>query len=87
MYSTRNLIIKKLKSKPLPTAVYYSTCPHAAVLSPEYNSQLENARPYNEVPGPKPLPIVGNTWRYNFFYVFYCKINLILYGYTAHVRL
>lgn len=22
-----------------------------------------NAKPYEEVPGPKPLPILGNTWR------------------------
>lgn len=22
------------------------------------------ARPYSEVPGPKPLPILGNTWRF-----------------------
>ena len=25
--------------------------------------RLEDARPYSEVPGPKPLPILGNTWR------------------------
>jgi len=24
----------------------------------------ERARPYSSVPGPKPLPIVGNTWRF-----------------------
>ncbi|PNF21414.1 hypothetical protein B7P43_G15326 [Cryptotermes secundus] len=24
----------------------------------------EYARPYSEVPGPKPLPLVGNTWRF-----------------------
>lgn len=23
----------------------------------------ESVRPYSEVPGPKPLPILGNTWR------------------------
>lgn len=31
------------------------------------------ARPYSEVPGPKPLPIFGNTWR---FVLFYTKNNL-----------
>lgn len=25
--------------------------------------ELANARPYSEVPGPKPLPILGNTYR------------------------
>lgn len=24
---------------------------------------LSNARPYSEVPGPKPIPLLGNTWR------------------------
>lgn len=25
---------------------------------------LENALPYHEIPGPKAIPILGNTWRY-----------------------
>ncbi|EDW85888.1 uncharacterized protein Dwil_GK23301 [Drosophila willistoni] len=25
--------------------------------------EWQNALPYNEIPGPKPLPILGNTWR------------------------
>lgn len=25
--------------------------------------ELETAKPYDQVPGPKPLPIFGNTWR------------------------
>lgn len=24
----------------------------------------ENAKPYTEMPGPKPLPFLGNTWRF-----------------------
>ncbi|XP_069679419.1 probable cytochrome P450 301a1, mitochondrial [Periplaneta americana] len=27
-------------------------------------TEWERARPYSEVPGPKPLPFVGNTWRF-----------------------
>lgn len=56
-----------------------STCPHmvdmaaaeAATINTRLQShqqapptiKLEQARPYSEVPGPKPLPILGNTWR------------------------
>ena len=25
--------------------------------------EFSNAKPYSEVPGPKPIPILGNTWR------------------------
>jgi hypothetical protein len=46
-----------------------TTCPHfveaatvaeAGVLN---NAAALNAKPYSQVPGPKPLPILGNTWR------------------------
>jgi hypothetical protein len=48
-----------------------TTCPHfveagaAAVGANDatiINAAL-NAKPYSQVPGPKPLPILGNTWR------------------------
>lgn len=56
---------------------YYDTqCPHAVaqnenILSnPSLTNDIkstpftyENVRPYSEVPGPTPLPILGNTWR------------------------
>lgn len=44
-----------------------ASCPHLmgldAQLSNESNKFM-NAKPYSQVPGPKPLPIVGNSWRF-----------------------
>lgn len=52
---------------------YESACPHAMAQSPNILStgtatskMSETVKPYSEVPGPKPLPILGNTWRYIF---------------------
>lgn len=40
---------------------------HIAAASPEdvcpYEASVQDAKPYSEVPGPKSLPILGNTWR------------------------
>lgn len=53
----------------------YNQCPHAvsqnenilsnssATIETPTPFTYENVRPYSEVPGPKPLPILGNTWR------------------------
>jgi hypothetical protein len=30
----------------------------------EQTFDWDHARPYSEVPGPKPLPLVGNAWRF-----------------------
>ncbi|KDR23725.1 probable cytochrome P450 301a1, mitochondrial isoform X2 [Zootermopsis nevadensis] len=30
----------------------------------DVGTEWDRARPYSEVPGPKPLPLVGNTWRF-----------------------
>lgn len=59
MHQTKNLV-KRISLKNLK--VNLSTCPH--VQNTEKINELENARPYSEVPGPKPIPILGNTWRY-----------------------
>lgn len=49
---------------------YESACPHVQSANILANAAKANAsidygtiRPYSEVPGPKPLPILGNTWR------------------------
>lgn len=63
------------KSNPTEQLNFYETCSHAVVgpdassagpLTGQHAATLsacESARPYSEVPGPKPLPILGNTWR------------------------
>lgn len=46
-----------------------TACPHLVATADGSQHQPQNAnavqaRPYSEVPGPKPLPLLGNTWRY-----------------------
>lgn len=71
----RNCIVRTMatttkSSKQLETA---STCIHAQnfvgnaenAVGAKVNDakRVENVLPYSEVPGPTPLPILGNTWR------------------------
>lgn len=38
-------------------------------------------KPYSEIPGPKPLPIIGNSWRFAPLIGNYCYIIYTLYTY------
>ncbi|XP_058806915.1 probable cytochrome P450 301a1, mitochondrial [Phymastichus coffea] len=40
-----------------------STAATAAATTPTTEQLQHDPRPYEEIPGPKPLPILGNTWR------------------------
>ncbi|XP_063701234.1 probable cytochrome P450 301a1, mitochondrial [Culicoides brevitarsis] len=47
-----------------------AACPHLAEIQPSaaheaaHSEAWANARPYKEIPGPRALPILGNTWRF-----------------------
>lgn len=34
------------------------------VLDKNKNCEWDDAIPYKDIPGPKPLPLLGNTWRF-----------------------
>lgn len=39
----------------------YGRDPNELHCTPE---EWANAKPFDDIPGPKPLPIIGNTWRF-----------------------
>lgn len=46
----------------------------------ERQQDLSHIRPYNEMPGPKSIPLLGNTWRFlPFIGNFYFLIHLLLF--------
>ncbi|KAH8401809.1 hypothetical protein KR009_008044 [Drosophila setifemur] len=58
----------RLASRESSTGV--AACPHlvdpeeaASATGIHSTAEWQNAMPYNQIPGPKPIPILGNTWR------------------------
>ena len=47
-------------------AVAPAICPHSSSSSSSVHDTQEwkNALPYDKVPGPRPIPILGNNWRW-----------------------
>lgn len=66
MKSLRVLLNLKFEN-PLRNIQFQRYCSHAAITTTEdvcsYPCLEVEARSYSEVPGPKPLPVLGNTWR------------------------
>lgn len=80
--TTNNLFrqTQRKNSSATADAAEANGCPHFTFNSTEstsvihHTAEWQNALPYHEIPGPKPIPILGNTWRYVFmitsFFVF-----------------
>lgn len=73
--NANRVIIKSENTKYNSTATA-AACPHLADLQggsatataeqhheQQHSEAWANARPYKEIPGPRALPILGNTWR------------------------
>lgn len=60
---------KRQNSSATADAAEVTACPHFAFNTAEptpaihHTAEWQNALPYHEIPGPKPIPILGNTWR------------------------
>jgi hypothetical protein len=46
------------------SAVVLKRCNSTAAVAQARPDEWEYAKPFQDIPGPKPLPIVGNTWRF-----------------------
>lgn len=53
---SENVQVRKRSTTTIDEVESPSTCPYTA-------EEFQTSKPYSEVPGPKPLPILGNTWR------------------------
>lgn len=51
-----NVQVRKRSTTTIDEVESASSCPYTA-------EEFQTSKPYSEVPGPKPLPILGNTWR------------------------
>jgi hypothetical protein len=52
-------------------------CNSTAAVKQGRLEEWDYARPFEDIPGPKPLPIIGNTWRFIPYIgnVNYCILN------------
>jgi hypothetical protein len=66
MNTTRQILVREVNklalTKRLNSSSTASVCPHLVEETAD-DDRFLNAKPYSQVPGPKPIPILGNTWR------------------------
>jgi len=64
------LLQRRDNSAAVTEATASTVCPHLGLERESAEARIhataewQNALSYNEIPGPKPLPILGNTWRF-----------------------
>jgi cytochrome P450 len=70
MHLSRNILNKNVTYQLLNnvairsrSTVAATTCPHAMDETSEHQNKLMGPKSYSNVPGPKPLPVLGNSWR------------------------
>jgi hypothetical protein len=59
------------------SAFVLKRCNSTATVAQARPEEWDYARPFEDIPGPKPLPIIGNTWRFIPYLgnVTYCSIT------------
>lgn len=57
---SRDSLLRRTVLRGFCSGTVTSECPHA---SSSLGIASSSARPYDEVPGPRPIPILGNAWR------------------------
>jgi len=46
------------------SAVVFKRCNSTAAVTQARPEEWDYAKPFEDIPGPKPLPIIGNIWRF-----------------------
>jgi len=59
------------------SALVLKRCNSTAAVAQARPEEWDYAKPFEDIPGPKPLPIIGNTWRFIPYLgnVIYCFIT------------
>jgi hypothetical protein len=62
------------------SAVVLKRCNSTGAVTQARPNDWDYAKPFEDIPGPKPLPIIGNTWRFIPFLgnVIYCFFLTLL---------
>jgi hypothetical protein len=46
------------------SALVFNRCNNTAAATQATPEEWEYAKPFEDIPGPKPLPVIGNAWKF-----------------------